>query len=90
MRSVVDWLEVHKGVPWTANGNFYDSAWWKLPFCELVFGYGKPSDGGPVVSGMDEFVLLLSDGNGLGKGGGINAWVVLERRKMERFSCYVN
>ena len=89
VRSVIDWLEVHKGVPSTANGNFYVSAWWKLPFYELDFGYGKPIYGGPVVSGMDEFVLLLSDGNGLGKGGGINAWVVLERRKMERFSCYV-
>jgi len=69
VRSVIDWLEVHKEVPSTANGNFYVSAWWKLPFYELDFGYGKPIYGGPVVSGMDEFVLLLSHGNGSGKEG---------------------
>ncbi|ONK77370.1 uncharacterized protein A4U43_C02F5820 [Asparagus officinalis] len=90
VRSVIDWLEVHKGVPSTANGSFYVSAWWKLPFHELDFGYGKPSYGGPVVSGMDEFVLLLSDGKDMGKGGGINTWVVLERSKMANFSCYVS
>lgn len=90
VRSVIDWLEVHKGVPSTANGNFYVSAWWKLPFYELDFGYGKPVYGGPVVSGMDEFVLLLSDGKCMAKGVGIKAWVVLERRKMEKFSCYVS
>lgn len=90
VRSAIDWLEVHRGVPSTGNGNFYVSAWWRLPFHELDFGYGKPVYGGPVVSGMDEFVLLLSDDNGGGRGGGINAWVVLERKKMERFSCYIS
>lgn len=64
VRSAVDWLEVHKGVPSVAAGrSFYVSAWWKLAFHELDFGRGKALYGGPVVSGMHEFVLLLSDGS---------------------------
>ncbi|KAG7996064.1 hypothetical protein I3843_01G141200, partial [Carya illinoinensis] len=47
VRSVIDWLEVYKGVPATCNGNFYVSAWSKLPFGELDFGFGKLAHGGP-------------------------------------------
>ncbi|XP_073309324.1 acyltransferase GLAUCE-like [Primulina huaijiensis] len=84
IRSAIDWLEVHKGIPATCDGSFYVSAWWKLPFKELDFGFGKPRHGGPIVSGNDEFVLLLSDENGIG----INVWMGLEKEKMERFkSC---
>ncbi|XP_058101606.1 uncharacterized protein LOC131245871 [Magnolia sinica] len=72
VKSVVDWLEVYRGVPSTLDENFYVSAWWKLPFHELDFGYGRPTYGGLVVSGMDEFVLLLSDGIGVRRGGGVN------------------
>ncbi|KAK1280393.1 hypothetical protein QJS04_geneDACA004785 [Acorus gramineus] len=100
VRSVIDWLEVHKGVPSTMNGNFFVSAWYKLPFHELDFGSGRPVFGGPVVSGLHEFVLLLSEGSnrksckngegdGLKKGGGINVWMVLEQHKMEKFMKYV-
>ncbi|XP_068658076.1 acyltransferase GLAUCE-like [Aristolochia californica] len=89
VRSVIDWLEVHKGFPATCNGNFYVSAWWRLPFYELDLGYGKPIYGGPVVSGMDEFVLLLSEKKKLELQGGINVWIVLEKKKMERFVNHV-
>ncbi|KAK3038976.1 hypothetical protein RJ639_027461 [Escallonia herrerae] len=85
VRSVIDWLEVYKGIPATCKGNFYVSAWWKLPFGELDFGFGKPVHGGPIVSGNDEFVLLLSDGIG----GGINVWIGLEKDKMKKFMGYV-
>ncbi|KAK2991999.1 hypothetical protein RJ640_014860 [Escallonia rubra] len=85
VRSVIDWLEVYKGIPATCKGNFYVSAWWKLPFGELDFGFGKPVHGGPIVSGNDEFVLLLSDGIG----GGINVWMGLEKDKMKKFMDYV-
>lgn len=88
LRSVVDWLEVHKGVPATVGGNFYLSAWWKLPFHQLDFGYGQPIYGGPVVSGMDEFVLLLDNGSGAGTGG-INVLIVLDKVKMDRFESHV-
>ncbi|KAG9443744.1 hypothetical protein H6P81_015084 [Aristolochia fimbriata] len=90
VRSAIDWLEVHKGLPATCDGNFYVSAWWRLPFYELDLGFGNPIYGGPVVSGMDEFVLLLSDGKNVkSAGGGINVWIVLEKKKMERFMTHV-
>ncbi|KAK9665900.1 hypothetical protein RND81_14G144500 [Saponaria officinalis] len=84
VRSVIDWLEIYRGIPATNNGNFYVSAWWKLPFGELDFGYGRPVHVGPVLSGNDEFVLLLSEGNG-----GINVWMGLEVEKMNKFITHV-
>ncbi|KAF9614742.1 hypothetical protein IFM89_020575 [Coptis chinensis] len=88
VRSVIDWLEVYKGVPCTSlSGNIYVSAWWKLPFFEMDFGYGKPIYGGPIMGGMDDFVLLLSGGDC--NPGGINVWIGLERGKMERFMSNV-
>lgn len=91
VRSVIDWLEVFKGVPCALNGNFFVSAWWKIPFHELDFGYGKPIYGGPVVSSMEEFILLLSDGGGMGKEkeSGINVWIALDQEKMQKFQHYV-
>ncbi|XP_057958443.1 acyltransferase GLAUCE-like [Malania oleifera] len=88
VRSVIDWLEVYRGIPATGHGSFYVSAWWKLPFAELDFGFGKPVHGGPVVSGNDEFVLLLADGVG-NNGGGINVWMALEEEQMKRFMVHV-
>lgn len=85
VRSVIDWLEVYRGIPATCNGTFYVSAWWKLPFGELDFGFGKPLHGGPVMSGNDEFVLLLSNPNG----DGINIWMALEKDKMDKFMIYI-
>ncbi|RVW55627.1 hypothetical protein CK203_088102 [Vitis vinifera] len=35
VKSAIDWLEVYKGIPATCNGNFYISAWRKLPFDQL-------------------------------------------------------
>ncbi|XP_058099882.1 acyltransferase GLAUCE-like [Magnolia sinica] len=89
VKSVMDWLEVYRGVPSILDENFYVSAWWKLPFHELNFGYGRLTYGGPVVSGMDEFVLLLSDGIGVRRGGGDNVWMALEQEKMEKFMMHV-
>ncbi|XVF28346.1 hypothetical protein REPUB_Repub15cG0021800 [Reevesia pubescens] len=89
VRSVIDWLEVYRGIPATCNGNnFYVSAWWKLRFNELDFGFGKPTHGGPVVSGND-FVLLLSDGKSGDNGGGINVWLGLEPEKMKRLMVHI-
>lgn len=84
IRSVIDWLEVYKGIPATGGGGFYVSAWWKLPFMEVDLGFGRPKHAGPVVSGNDEFVLLLGNGDG-----GINVWLGLEKEKMEKFSSCV-
>ncbi|KAL6971302.1 omega-hydroxypalmitate O-feruloyl transferase [Sarracenia purpurea var. burkii] len=89
VRSAMDWLEVHRGIPATCNGNFYVSAWWKLPFGALDLGFGKLVHGGPIASGNDEFVLLLSNGSGVENDGGINVWLGLEREKMKRFMIHV-
>lgn len=91
VRSAIDWLEVHKGIPATCNGNcFYVSAWWKLPFKDVDFGFGKPVHGGPVANGSDEFVLLLSPANGdRGNTSTVNVWISLENEKMKKFMRHV-
>ncbi|KAL6503405.1 hypothetical protein OROGR_025328 [Orobanche gracilis] len=87
IRSVIDWLEVYRGIPRTCDGTFYVSAWYKLPFGEVDVGFGCPKHAGPIVSGNDEFVLFLNDGinTGEGKRVGINVWMGLEKEKMKRF-----
>ncbi|XP_027118151.1 acyltransferase GLAUCE [Coffea arabica] len=88
IRSVIDWLEVNKGIPARCDGSFYVSAWWKLRFRELDFGFGRTVHGGPIVSGNDEFVLLLSNESSGGNGDGINVWMGLEKEIMQKFvSC---
>lgn len=62
VRSAIDCLESHKGVPLGSSG-CYVSAWWKIPFHTLDFGWGRPCHAGPVVSSMVEFVLFISDGS---------------------------
>lgn len=91
VRSAIDWLEVYRGIPATCNGNsFYVSAWWKLAFRELDFGFGKPIHGGPVANGNDEFVLLLSPANGSrGSTSSVNAWISMEEEKMKKFLHHV-
>jgi omega-hydroxypalmitate O-feruloyl transferase len=85
VRSAIDWWEMHRGVPSIIDGNFFVSAWWKLPFHELDFGWGRPVYAGPLVTSMHEFVLLLPGKNG----DGINVWIALEREKMKRFMSYI-
>eukprot|EP00250_Pteridium_aquilinum_P009571 c18761_g1_i1 orf=413-1831(-) len=59
VRSTLDWGEVNQGVPAVLDGCFIVSAWWKLGFRNVDFGWGKPFYCGPVVNGRTEFVLLL-------------------------------
>ncbi|KAJ3675332.1 hypothetical protein LUZ60_004374 [Juncus effusus] len=91
VRSAIDWLEINKGVPAVINGNFFVSAWWKLPFHELDFGWGRPVYGGPLVTDMNEFVLLLAGENNNNDGNkrGINVWISLEKEKMDKFLSYI-
>ncbi|KAL0323478.1 UNVERIFIED_CONTAM: 3'-N-debenzoyl-2'-deoxytaxol N-benzoyltransferase [Sesamum angustifolium] len=51
------------------------------------FRVWKAKHAGPILSGNDEFVLLLDGGDcdEGGKGLGINVWIGLEKEKMERF-----
>lgn len=59
VRSGVDWAEENEGIPAILEGCFFVAAWWKLPFNEVDYGWGKPFYWCPVVNGRVEFVLLL-------------------------------
>ncbi|KAH7307121.1 hypothetical protein KP509_22G046700 [Ceratopteris richardii] len=62
VRSAVDWLQVHQGIPCIGlHGSFFLSAWWKLPFHWLDFGSGTPIYAGPIMTGVVDMVLLVSD-----------------------------
>eukprot|EP00250_Pteridium_aquilinum_P014107 c21785_g1_i1 orf=294-1649(+) len=80
IRSSIDWGEVHGGVP-NLPGGIFLSAWWKLPFHLVDFGWGKPIYAGPVVNAMVEFVLLLSNGTQQG----LNLYIALEPSHMQEF-----
>ncbi|MCO5547088.1 hypothetical protein L7F22_000529 [Adiantum nelumboides] len=80
IRSSIDWGAVHGGVP-NLPGGIFLSAWWKLPFHLVDFGWGKPSYAGPVVNAMVEFVLLLSNGTQEG----LNIYIALEPGHMQEF-----
>eukprot|EP01018_Ginkgo_biloba_P018311 Gb_35737 [translate_table: standard] len=86
VRSAVDWLGVYKGIPSAINGNFFLSAWSKLPLYELDFGWGKPVYASPIVGGLEEFVLLLSHGSGEG----LNVWIILKPHQMDIFQKHIN
>lgn len=80
IRSSIDWAALHRGVP-NLPGGIFLSAWWKIPFYLMDFGWGKPIYAGPVVNSMVEFVLLLSNGTQEG----LNLNIALEPKHMEKF-----
>ncbi|KAL2654265.1 hypothetical protein R1flu_022393 [Riccia fluitans] len=81
VRSSIDWGQVYKGFPALAGG-FFLSAWFKMPFYEIDYGWGKPSYAGPIVTPLVEFVLLLSNGT---QDGGCNLVIALEPQAMAKF-----
>jgi omega-hydroxypalmitate O-feruloyl transferase len=86
VRSRIDMLGVHSRIPVGINGNFFLSAWWKLPYNGLDFGWGKPVYAGPIVNNLSaHFVLALSNGSLEG----IRVWITLEPYQMEKFEQLV-
>lgn len=81
VRSSIDWGQINRGVP-ALFGGFFLSAWWKMPFYEIDYGWGKPIYAGPIVTPLIEFVLLLSNGT---QDGGLNLVIALEPEQMARF-----
>ena len=87
--SSIDWLEVHKGIPSAGvNGNFYLSAWWKLPFHKLDFGWGNPIYAGPVMGSTVDIVLIVSNCNEDDEGG-VNLLIALEPHEMTKFEHHI-
>ncbi|EFJ06528.1 BAHD family acyltransferase, clade V [Selaginella moellendorffii] len=81
VRSSIDHGELYRGVP-ALHGGIFISPWWKIPFQELDFGWGRPLYAGPVVNDRVEFVLLLHNGK---QDGGLNAYLALEPAEMDKF-----
>ncbi|KAH7423517.1 hypothetical protein KP509_12G059000 [Ceratopteris richardii] len=80
VRSSLDWGATYGGVP-NLPGGICLSAWWKLPFHLVDFGWGRPNYAGPVMNGLVEFVLLLSNGTSEG----LNIFIALEPDQMQEF-----
>ncbi|CAM6089581.1 unnamed protein product [Calypogeia fissa] len=85
VRSSFDWGETRRGIP-ALFGGFFLSAWWKMPFYSIDYGWGKPIYAGPIVTPMVEFVLMLSNGK---QDGGLNLVMALEPEQMELFQEYI-
>ncbi|KAJ7568502.1 hypothetical protein O6H91_01G035000 [Diphasiastrum complanatum] len=81
VRSWTDWWEVNR-TSQVRLGGFCVSAWWKMPFYDLDFGWGKPKYAGPIPNQLVYFVLFLSNGK---EDGGLNIYLGLEPHQMARF-----
>eukprot|EP01018_Ginkgo_biloba_P022457 Gb_27170 [translate_table: standard] len=82
VRSRIDWLELHDGIPCTESG-FYVSAWSKLGLEGVDFGWGIRSlYAGPVVNGKVNFVIFLPHRK---DEDGINVYIGLEAHHMTTF-----
>eukprot|EP01018_Ginkgo_biloba_P022460 Gb_27185 [translate_table: standard] len=82
VRSKIDWLELHDGIPCTENG-FYVSAWSKLGLEGVDFGWGFRSlYAGLVVTEKVNFVIFLPHRK---DEDGINVYIGLEAHHMTTF-----
>ncbi|EFJ06140.1 BAHD family acyltransferase, clade V [Selaginella moellendorffii] len=88
VRSWIDWSEIHRGIP-KFNGGFYISSWWKFPFYEMDFGWGKPIYMGPVLTQRVEFVLILPVSPSRPEGG-VDVLLTINPQHMARFETLVN
>ncbi|KAG0560159.1 hypothetical protein KC19_10G158200 [Ceratodon purpureus] len=87
VRSALDWLQLHGGVP--AIGSAKDmlvSAWWKFPFYEHDFGWGKPVHSGPPSGSTPQFALIVSNGT---EDGGLLLLVSFQPHEMVKFERYL-
>jgi len=85
VRSSMDFSETYKAIP-ALQGGIFLSAWWKIPFQLVDFGFGKPVYAGPIVNAMVEFVLLLSNGK---NDGGLNIYIALQNHQLDKFEQFI-
>lgn len=84
-RSVIDWGELHKGVP---RGDVLLSSWWKLGLNEVDFPWGRAAYVCPVMPPTDDIVLFLP---GAGDNqGGVNVVVGLPKEDLGTFEDVFN
>lgn len=85
--SALDWLQIHGGVP--ALGSTRDvmlSAWWRLPFYEHDYGWGKPAHAGPPPPEKVAYSLIVSDPD---DDGGLLLLVSFKAHQMLNFERYL-
>ncbi|XP_024363645.1 acyltransferase GLAUCE [Physcomitrium patens] len=86
VRSAIDWLQIHKGLPAVrTTKDCLVSAWWKIPFYEHDYGWGKPVHSGPPFPGTSEYVLIVTDP---AEDGGLLLLVTLLPHEMVKFNKY--
>lgn len=87
VRSALDWMQLHGAVP--AIGSAKDvlvSAWWKFPFYEHDFGWGKPVHSGPPPTATPQYCLIVSNGT---DDGGLLLLVSFQPHEMVKFERYL-
>nr|ABK24776.1 unknown [Picea sitchensis] len=85
VRSMIDWLEVHKGIPCAVN-SFSVVAWWRLGLEDAEYPWGNPLHLSPAISHCAELVMLLHNPSQQGGGGGgFNVAIALQPHQFPRF-----
>ncbi|EFJ31486.1 BAHD family acyltransferase, clade V [Selaginella moellendorffii] len=78
IRSQIDWCELHRGMIDIPGGTII-TPWWKIPFQDLDFGFGRPSYVTPVVNDRAEFVVIVSNCK---NDGGLGVFLAMEKERM--------
>ena len=87
VRSALDWLQIHGGMPAIVKEkDVLVSGWYRFPFYEHDFGWGKPIYGGPSAPASSEFALIISNGT---DDGGVHLVVGFRAHEMLRFMKHI-
>ncbi|KAI3907871.1 hypothetical protein MKW92_029977 [Papaver armeniacum] len=85
IRSLIDWGELHNGY---VHGDVLLTSWWKIPFTDLKFPWGKPLNICPIVHQWSNLVILMPDNNREVENKGVNISVSLPKEDMEKFQNF--
>ncbi|KAI3881974.1 hypothetical protein MKW92_030734 [Papaver armeniacum] len=85
IRSLIDWGELHNGY---VHGDVMLTSWWKIPFTDLKFPWGKPLNICPIVHQWSNLVILMPDNNREVQNKGVNISVSLPKEDMEKFQNF--
>ncbi|KAI3873341.1 hypothetical protein MKX03_003210 [Papaver bracteatum] len=82
IRSLIDWRELYNGY---VHGDVMLTSWWKIPFTDLKFPWGKPLNICPIAHQWGNLVILMPDNNREVENKGVNILVSLPQEDMEKF-----